>query len=487
MDGTDKTYRILRLIQTNFMRLKALDITPARTVNRIAGRNKQGKTSSLLGIQAAIGGAKQFPQRPVREGADKAEILCVLGDERPELLVKRVIEAGGKTTLEITSAEGYKAPSPQAILDTLYSRLAFNPQAFLFMDDKAQVELLRKIVGIDFTEQDAERKGLYDERTLVNRDAKSLSVQAEAVVIPEDTPEEEVSVAELVAEQQRRQGHNQRNQAERDRVATMNLTVAQTATVVAAHEENIAELERRIATVRDKLESAKLKLTGEMATRDAQKATIAVLEDRDIPEVQAQIVNAQTINANVAQIGRRAQLQASAARALDESVGLTNRIANIDAAKTAALASVKWPVPGLSFGEDGVLYNGIPFSQASGAEQLEVSFAMSAAQSPRLRVALIRNASLLDEEQMAIVCRMAEELDVQVFLEVVSEEAGPATVVIEDGEVLSGGSPTTPPPADKPKRTKRPRPMIEQIAEDVLARDDKADQQVLFDSHPNME
>jgi hypothetical protein len=86
------------------------------------------------------------------------------------------------------------------------------------------------------------------------------------------------------------------------------------------------------------------------------------------------------------------------------------------------------------FGEDGITFNGLPFEQASSAEQLRVAVAMGLALNPTLRVLLIRDGSLLDAENLGMVAEMAAEADAQVWIERVGE-GDECAVVIEDGHV----------------------------------------------------
>jgi hypothetical protein len=115
---------------------------------------------------------------------------------------------------------------------------------------------------------------------------------------------------------------------------------------------------------------------------------------------------------------------------------LTERIDGRKKAKTDAIAGAKMPVDGLSFGDGMVMFNGFPLDQASAAEKLRVSFAVAMAMNPKLRVVLIRDGSLLDEDSMALVEQMADAHDYQVFVEIVRKDS-PVGVVIEDGEVVA--------------------------------------------------
>ncbi|MGN8821735.1 hypothetical protein ACTNC1_12740, partial [Atopobiaceae bacterium HCP3S3_A4] len=97
-------------------------------------------------------------------------------------------------------------------------------------------------------------------------------------------------------------------------------------------------------------------------------------------------------------------------------------------------ASATFPVEGLGFDETGVTFKGVPFSQASSAEQIRVSLAMAMALNPTLRVIRILDGSLLDDDSMQMVADAAKEGGYQVWIERVSDPSESA-IVIEDGEV----------------------------------------------------
>ena len=460
-DGT-QTYRVIHLFVENYKKLVVADVTPARNAMIVAGRNRQGKTSLLDAIAAVLGGKRQMAQRPLRIGAESGQIVCVLGDTKPELLVKRIFDSSGKTVLEITSAEGYKAPSPQAILDQLCGAIAFDPLSFIHFDEKSQVETLRKLVGLDFTVQDQECKRLYDARTVANRQAKALLVHAEIYAVPLNTPTIEVSVESLLAEQNRMEAKNRGNQAERNKVQPLADALARQQGEAEKLEILIHDLEAKLSEARNNYENAKARIVQAVALLQAVQLTAAVLKDEDIAAIQRKIVDAQTINRNVNMLQQRQAVMKQKEAVDQEADELTTKIEAIDNAKQQSLATVAWPIEGLAFGDEGVIYNGVPFSQASGAEQLSVSFAMSAALNPRLKVALIRNASLLDEEQMAIVRGLAEKYDTQIWLEVVQNEAGPCGVLIEEGKVVEGGSHTE---SQTTTKLKQRSALVEQAAD----------------------
>src|SRR5690606_34719409 len=113
---------------------------------------------------------------------------------------------------------------------------------------------------------------------------------------------------------------------------------------------------------------------------------------------------------------------------------LTEKIAGLDKAKATALASATFPVEGLGVDESGVTFRGVPFAQASSAEQIKVAAAMAMAANPKLRVIRIMDGSLLDDANLTAIAELAKEKDFQVWVERVGDP-GPMGVLIEDGMV----------------------------------------------------
>jgi len=113
---------------------------------------------------------------------------------------------------------------------------------------------------------------------------------------------------------------------------------------------------------------------------------------------------------------------------------ITEEIGALDARKAKMLADAKMPVAGLELQDDAVLYQGVPLEQAGDATRLEVATALGFALNPKIRVAFIRQGSLLDENALARMAAMAAEHEGQVWIERVGTD-GPVGFVIEDGKV----------------------------------------------------
>ncbi len=450
-------YRVLKFYGSNVMGMKVFAVALDPNIVEVRGANGAGKSSFMEGLPMLIGGKKAMPGMPLRKGESDGFVGGVLvGDDGEQLLVKRRLD-GKKPELEVTAAGGFKAPEPQTLLNAFKNDLSFNPGAFCKADPKKQSEMVRKLVGLDFSEKDAERKRLYDERTLTNRELASVTAQRDAIVVPEGTPDKEVSLSDLLAEQSRRNEHNRKNQVERDRISRLEFDVTRAESAVKQRKEIVASLEEQLAQAKSKVESAEIELMQATALRDSQLKTISVLEDQSCDDIQQQMVNAQAVNAAVARVKQKAVLTDRVTEIASKAESLTNGIQAIDDWKAEQLAAAEWPIEGLGITEDGVTFNGIPVEQVNSEKRLRIGIAVCAAMNPSLRAIRIENASLLDKNELAAAKEEAKARDLQLWLEVVSvdppDHEDAEVIFIANGEVQSG--PKIEPEPEKPKRGRK--------------------------------
>lgn len=416
--------KILRLEADSFKRLKAVAITPTGNLIQVTGRNAQGKTSVLDAIWAALGGASHIQSEPIRQGATKARIKLDLG----EIIVTRSFTPKG-TSLVVENAEGLAYKSPQHMLDDLVGALAFDPLAFTRMKTRDQYDQLRGLakLELDIDSLDALIKRDFEKRTEVNRDAKGLRAQLDGLPAPAALPDA-LDLTDLLNEQQ---ALNERH----------------TEAVLSAQKRKAKE--QHAETLRSELENIRAAFAAKKATLEMLQAELDAGTEADESDIQGLSEQIQALNTQIHEakngnearnsalrdLERRKELEA---RAKDQEAKAEELTAAMEArakAKQDAIAKASLPVEGLGFGEGVVLYNGVPFEQASGAEQLRVSVAIAIAANPKLRVIRIQDGSLLDDASLAVIAQMAEANDMQVWIEQVSN-TNTVGIVIEDGEVL---------------------------------------------------
>ena len=402
--------RIIRLAAENIKRLKAVDIEPDGTLQIITGRNAQGKPSVLDAIWLALGGgqASKDTPRPIRDGETSAAVTLDLGD----LLITRTWDAEkGKTELKVTAPDGAKYRSPQTLLDGLVGKLSFDPLAFTRLTAREQRQALLDLLDLDFRPRGGNRARPSTTR---QEPARTSPPYGALPKLPAAAPTAESSGTLLV-----------------DRINM-------------AHEaaDAIRKARAAIDSCLTRLEDIDQRIAGLQNEREATTASIAEWERRidDMPEpedvtgLRAALAGIEARNAEARENARILAAREAQKALQAEYTELTRTINAIDQRKADALAAATMPVDGLGFDDQGVTFNGVPFGQASAAEQIRVSLAMAMALNPSLRVIRILDGSLLDADSMAAIAAMAKAGDYQVWVERVADDADTA-VVIEDGSV----------------------------------------------------
>ena len=398
--------KIIQLTASNVKRLKAVEITPDGTLQIVGGRNAQGKSSVLDAIWLALGGGRAGKETtlPIRDGESKASVTLDLGD----LVVTRSWTQKG-TTLKVTSKDGAVYGSPQKMLDELVGRLSFDPLEFTRLSAREQRDALLDLVDLDVDALDAERAEVFAQRTEVGRQVKAIG----DVQVDDDLPAEEQSAGAIIQQIRQAEAHNLEMESYREQHTTA--------------ERRCDEIAAQILELQDRLQRME-------EDRDAAHKYLLANSLHDTSPLESQLATVEETNAQIsANNGQRAHL-ARKAELRDRYSALTERLTELDEQKAQALASATFPVPGLGFDEHGVTFQGVPFSQASSAEQIRVSLAMAMALNPKLRVLRIKDGSLLDEDTLAAIREQVAGNDFQLWLERVGD-ADEGAVVIEDGEV----------------------------------------------------
>lgn len=443
---------ILSLEVANVKRIKALKIIPNGDLVVLSGKNDQGKSSALDSIEYVFCGKGAICERPIRDGASKAYVIC----ELKNLIITRKWTAGGGSTLSVTSTDGTPLRSPQELLDSLCAGgIGFDPLSFTRMSTRDQMDTLRKLVGLDFTALDGEKDARYDERTGVNRDLATSKGKLANYPLHESVPAAEVSIKDISIELERVTTRGEEVLAyARDKNkenARIKTDWETSSTRVAMIQSSINDVDVEIADTEDRLKKLKIdrgvwvearNVAAENAKLLEQAVAALVYEDEQAirsataearKPLQKQILEADSINDKVRANKRRKEIEQEIAKLERSSRELTRAIEAFEESKNKAVREAKFPLPGLSFDDSGVLLNGVPFTQGSQARQLQAAVAIGLALNPRLRVVIIRDGSLLDDESMKLMAEIAREKEAQIWIERVGETAG--GIVIEDGQI----------------------------------------------------
>lgn len=406
--------KIIELKSSNIKRLKAVELQIDENQNliMITGRNGQGKSSVLDSIWYALGGKRAAQDKPIRDGQEKGEVELTMKSDKGTYVVKRTFTEKG-SYLSVTNADGAKYGNPQEFLDFIVGNLSFDPLEFSRMDSKKQVAELTKIVGINLDELEAEKKKLTEDRLIIGREKKALGLVSHEDIefARQYEGQAEVSVSELSA-----------------KLESQNLIRTEYThhcTKIEMEKNHIKECEAKIEDLKKSVEDSKKRIIDFSKVEDTKE---------DLDKLRASISEADDTNKN---IRRAKEIMANSIKVSEkelEYAALSNKITDIENTKFKMLSEAKMPIEGLSWEEDKVLYNNIPYDQISSAEQLKVSMAIAMAANPKLRMIQIRDGSLLDKDNLKVIGEMTKGQDFQAFVEKV-DETGKVGIVIEDGEI----------------------------------------------------
>lgn len=428
--------KILSLEASNILRLTAAAVTvdDDQSVVTVSGQNGHGKSSLLNAIAMAIGGKKLCPPEPLKRGKDKGHVTVDLGDYIVTRKFWRSLEHVGEigSSLVVTSRDGAIYKSPQALLDKLVSDLTFDPLAFLDLSPKDQREHVRRLVGLDFTALDQRRHvalARASEAQTVLRVAERDVEQGESYP---DAPSTGVDVAQLLAEL-----------ADAERLAAVAVTAEKALEAkrrevidldveIRDTEARIEELQATLLEVRQLRADAVVEGTARRKESDAANAAVP-----DTAALRERLAGANAVNHQVQANARHAAILQTRDEAQAALAAAKVAVVAVDTEKQRQLAGATFPVDGLAFSDDGLTFQGLPFEQASYAQQLRVAVAMGLSMSPTLRVLLIKHGNALDAKSLRILTELADDAGAQVWIERVAEAADGVSIFIEDGKVLA--------------------------------------------------
>lgn len=454
--------KIIEFRAENTKRLKAVTIRPdpKEPVVVLTGKNRQGKTSIIDAIWFALGGKSSIPGKPIRTGEKEAVATLDLG----EFVVERRITEKG-AYLNVTTKEGFKAPSAQTFLSTRLGDRAQNPLEFMRLSPTEQVTALQGMVNLKLDLQEFEQvsglpaqgiqepnidpvqlfdhayKHLFDQRTDINREVKRLegSIKSLTAQVPPGKDElQPVSVQELFAERKTLEAKKTANDTQRQAVVRDEAKLTDMEKLCKDIHKERMEIQDRLVKLEEQynqLHEEYQQMEGEVAI---SRVAIEQLVDPDFTDIDARIAAADETNRIANLVKSRAEASAELDTVSARSMDLTSRLAAVKDLKGRLIAEAGLPVPGLGFANGEVTYNELPLSQASGREQIEISCAICMAQHPAIGILTIDVGwSELDSEGKEVIRKWARDVGAQIWVTKVTDSMEDGGFYIEDGELAA--------------------------------------------------
>ena len=412
------TVKINKLEIENVKRVKAVTIEPTSNgLTILGGNNNQGKTSVLDAIAWALGGNKYKPSKPARDGSMNPPTL------RLELSNGLIVERKGKNSdLKVTDPSGQKAG--QQLLDSFVEELALNLPKFIESSAKDKANTLLQIIGVGekLWELDRKEERLYNERRTIGQIAdQKKKYAAEQPQYPE-APNELVSIADLIHEQQEilaRNGENAKKRQNRENIVN-----------------SLHLSEARLKQLKEQLAQEEATHESLMSDYIAANKSIEDLVDESTEEIENSIANIEEINRKV-----RANLDKEKAEEDAKEYGsqydkLTKQIQDVRDERTSLLDSADLPLPGLSVEDGELVFEGQKWDNMSGSQQLRVATAIVRKLKPECGFVLLDKLEQMDIPTLTEFGKWLELEGLQAIATRVSS-GEECQIIIEDGYVVS--------------------------------------------------
>ena len=397
--------RVSKVIIEHFKGVSRITTSLEDGVFYICGMNESGKSSFLDGLTFALLGKKAFPKGKWREitstSGSKTLTSCVLVDDdgNEKIKITRKINKSGNESAVIERTDGKRFS--QHDLDLILDPIALNPKAFMEMPAREQALFL----GIDTAELDAKYKGAYQDRQFIGRDVKRLKGAVEESYC-EKSIGNGVDIDELY-QKLHSAGMNNNDKA--------NATDQ-----ISAYKDQIADLQGKIM----KLEP--------IANQPIEETDLI---EKEIERTKA---NQGLIQQHEAYETHKANLEIAQA----EYEKKTYELDGIKEDKIAKIKSTKLPFKNLTTNDDGELVvvkegKEMPFNSNffSTGKMWEMSIKILAAQDTELKLVIVKDATLLDENKVKAITETAKKKGLQVLLEYVGEVEGKNSITLTEGRL----------------------------------------------------
>ena len=349
-----------------------------------------------------------MPKKPLKEGERKGEVKIEIDDYD---IIFNFTAKNQKPKLHVFDKSGRPQKAPATLFKKLFGVVDFEIDKFLNLSTKNQVDFLKNLLGIDWTEVDNKYKNLFEERTYLNRQIKEFDAKLEGKRFDPNLKKIDIEAI----------------QKELEEANTKNVTHSNVENGIKTRRTRLEEIQRDIEElISIKDATQKQILDGERWLESNEKV--------DTTEISASLNKAIENNGLITENEQSREDREKAAELVNTVDAIEHEMNEIKELKKKELETAKMPVEGLSFDDDSLYLDGHPFNsdQINTARKiiagLQIQYACSDSQ---VKIARF-DGSLLDKHSMKIVEAWAKEKGIQLFVELVDREGD--TLKIEVAE-----------------------------------------------------
>lgn len=445
---------VKKLELVNFQVIKEFNADFDGNVYFITGDNELGKSTVLKAIGALLTGNRDAV---LKNGESKGFAKMIVGDDGEEYEVKlKFTKANPRGTLSIKSKTTGMKSDNVSMLQKIFGYTDFDAVEFSRWSETAegrrkQIEVVKSLlpeeVRTRIAEIDTTVAGLKTERTGVNRDLKtykSISDAAGQGLTTQDlkTYAKPKDIAELMKEQAENAQLIEKAKTIRSaleqRKKQLEEIPERLAAAKATYEKAIEEAKKAIERTEKLYKEAIAQIESEKADYEARKANaekwLANYEENNPEKLDTseQLRKAEEHNKMAAKVADYLSKKKQAGDKKAEAEKMDSEIAELSAEREKLISSAKLPISGLSFSDDGLVLNDVPFvaGKVSDSQIMEVAAKLIIASNPTVKVFRIARGESLGQKRLQSILDLAKKEGYQGFIE--SVVRGQHDLIIEE-------------------------------------------------------
>ena len=434
----------------NFKRINFVEVSLNNGVLELHGPNAAGKTSVIEAIEGTLLGARKIPSNPIQQGKERSRTVVETDDYKAERRFWRDKNNVMQTELIVTDKQDHLIKKPQEFLNKIHSDIFFRPTDFISMQAKERLGVLKRALNLDFTQLDSERLRLFNERREVGREVLMteghLRDYKDLPEIKELRDSKEVindisEIKKMFDREVQHEASYKRDmialEVEQRKQVAINKDISLAMAKIGDLESQIKELQEMIVKYRQKYVEATAEIEAKSKSIKSGYKVPQELRNKfndlhkELKEINLQGEAQQRLIMKKKLEGQHVALS-------DKRKGLSLAIDKIDNDKKEILKNTQFPISNMSFGEDDILFNGVPFANASTAEQIKMAVAIYAKLQPELRLIMIPEGSALDNNSIMEMESFAEANGFQIILETVQKGKAANRLLITEGQIGGG-------------------------------------------------
>jgi DNA repair exonuclease SbcCD ATPase subunit len=447
---------VKKLELVNFQVIKEFNADFDGNVYFITGDNELGKSTVLKAIGALLTGNRDAV---LKNGESKGFAKMIVGDDGEEYEVElKFTKANPRGTLSIKSKTTGMKSDNVSMLQKIFGYTDFDAVEFSRWSETAegrrkQIEVVKSLlpeeVRTRIAEIDTTVAGLKTERTGVNRDLKtykSISDAAGQGLTTQDlkTYAKQKDITELMKEQAENAQLIEKAKTVRSaleqRKKQLEEIPERLAEAKATYEKAIEEAKKAIERTEKLYKEAIAQIESEKADYEARKANaekwLANYEENNPEKLDTaeQLRKAEEHNKMAAKVADYLSKKKQADDKKAEAEKMDSEIAELSAEREKLISSAKLPISGLSFCDDGLVLNDVPFvaGKVSDSQIMEVAAKLIIASNPTVKVFRIARGESLGQKRLQAIFDLAKKEGFQGFIE--SVVRGQQDLIIEEYE-----------------------------------------------------